>query len=184
MTKGRKPKPNAQRRGGAQPLPASMIPADIGAAEIIEVSRAEKPVHVAANPLQSECWDSLVGTGAGFMACDVPLLEAYCYWYSVLRQAEQNTIDSLGRVSTLTYTVDEEGNELGVAGPNPDIRTAERATNMLRHIGDRLRIDPAARDRAKLMDAVTRSTQADVVKKTLDGYEQFKAAQKAINAAK
>ena len=55
---------------------------------------------------------------------------------------------------------------------------------MLRHLGDVLQINPSARDRAKLMDAVTKSTQADVVRKTLDGYEQFKRQQKALNAAK
>ena len=55
---------------------------------------------------------------------------------------------------------------------------------MLRQIGDVLRINPTARERSKLMDAVTKSTQADVVNKTIEGYEQFKAAQKALNAAK
>jgi len=182
VVKGRKPKPNAQRRGGAQPAP--IVPASVVEAEVVQVAHLEKPQRVAENPLQSECWDNMVGLGAGFEPCDVPLLESYCFWYSVLRQAERGVIDDLGRVSTLVYNVDEEGNPISVSGPNPDIRTAEKATNMLRQIGDALRINPAARDRARLMEAVTKSTQADVVKKTIEGYEQFKAAQKALNAAK
>lgn len=183
--KGRKPKPNAQRRGGTQP--AAVVPAVLaaqGETAVVLPPRAEKPAHVAGNPLQSECWDNLVGLAGGFEPCDVPLLESYCYWYSVLRQAEQNTIDSLGNVATLAYAYDADGNQVGIAGVNPDIKTAEHATNMLRHLGDVLRINPSARDRAKLMDAVTKSTQADVVRKTIDGYEAFKAAQKALNAAK
>lgn len=183
MARGRKPEPNAQRRGGTQPLPVSAIVEATIQAEVVPVPHVEKPAHVARSPLQSECWDMLVGTGVGFEQCDAPLLESYCYWYAVLRQAEANTLDPSGGVATKMVTVDSEGIET-VTGANPDIRTAEKATNMLRHLGDVLQINPSARDRAKLMDAVTKSTQADVVRKTLDGYEQFKRQQKALNAAK
>ena len=55
---------------------------------------------------------------------------------------------------------------------------------MLRQLADALQLTPSARDRAKLVGAMTRSTQADVVRKTLDGYRQFKKQQKALNAAK
>lgn len=183
MTRGRKPKPNAQRRGGATPLPVTAIVGAGGAAEIIPAPSIEKPAHVAANAIQSECWDVLVGTGPGYEPCDVPLLESYCYWYAVLRQAEANTLDPAGGVRLNVVSVDADGNEV-VLGANPDVRAAERATNMLRQLGDALQVNPAARDRAKLMDAVTKSTQADVVKKTMDGYEQFKRQQRALNASK
>lgn len=181
--KGRKPKPNAQRRGGTQPAP--IVPATVLDAKVVEVPRClEKPPQVASNPLQSECWDAMVGLGFDFEPCDIPLLESYCFWYSVLRKAEGSVIHDDGSVHTVVYEVDEEGNPKRVIGPNPDLRTAEKATNMLRQIGDVLRINPTARERSKLMDAVTKSTQADVVNKTIEGYEQFKAAQKALNAAK
>ena len=181
--RGRKPEPNAQRRGGAQPL--DITPAQVVDAQIVqEPTRLEKPANVARNPLQSECWDSMVGLGYNFEPCDVPLLESYCFWYSVLRKAENSVIHADGSVHTVVYELDEDDNVKGIIGPNPDLRTAEKATNMLRQIGDALRINPTARERSKLMDAVTKSTQADVVRKTLDGYEQFKAAQKALNAAK
>ena len=180
MTRGRKPKANAQRRGGTRPTDlASPAPA-----AVVLDQAVRKPERIAENPLQSECWDNLVGLGFGFEACDLPLLEAYCFWYSVLRQAQSNTIGIDGRVTTLLHVVDGDGNPVGVAGVNPDIKTAEKATNMLRHLGDALRISPAARDKAALMQAVTKSTQADVVRKTIDSFEQFQAAQKALNAAK
>lgn len=184
MAKGRKPKPDAQRRGGAQPLPVEAI-IHAGTAQIIEAPSVSKPAHVAANRLQSECWDSIVGTSQNFEQCDIPLLEAYCYWFSVLRQCESNTVGADGFVVTLVGKVDEDGNvQPGSTSPNPDLRNAEKATNMLRQLADALQLTPSARDRAKLVGAMTRSTQADVVRKTLDGYRQFKKQQKALNAAK
>lgn len=182
MVRGRKPKDGAQRRGGATPFAMSARVADV---EIMEAPAVTKPAHVESNPLQSECWDNLVGTSRNFEPCDVPLLEAYCYWFAVLRQAEANTLTASGGVVTLIGKLDDEGDVVaGSASPNPDIRIAEKATNMLRQLGDALNLTPTARDRAGLMRAMTKSTQADVVRKTLEGYEQFKAAQKALNEAK
>lgn len=184
MARGRKPKANAQRRGGAQPIPVGAIVQAVEA-EIIEPSSIEKPAHIAENPLQSECWDNLVGVSKNFEPCDVPLLEAYCYWFSVLRQVESNTVTDDGFVITLIGKLDDEGNVVsGSTSPNPDLRNAEKATNMLRQLADALQLTPTARDRAGLMRAMRESTQADIVKKTLDGYEQFKKQQKAVNAAK
>lgn len=182
MGKGRKPKADAQRRGGAKPVPVEVLVAP-SRAQIIEPEKVQKPAHVAANPLQSECWDTLVAASGNFAPCDAPLLEAYCYWYAVLRQAQSNTITDDGRVVTLCGQYSQDGDLLRNVA-NPDIHTAEKATNMLRQLGDALNMTPTARDRAGLMQAMTKSTQADVVRKTLDGYEQFKRQQKALNAAK
>ena len=183
MARGRKPKPNAQRRGGAQPVPVEVLTAD--KAEIIPSSHVEKPASVAAHPVQSECWDALVGNAPSLEPCDVPLLEAYCYWYAVLRQATANTITDDGRVVTLYGKEGEDGTiDPTSLKANPDIKNAEKATNMLRQLGDALNLTPTARNRAGLVQAMTKSTQADVIRKTLDGYERFKAEQKALNAAK
>lgn len=180
--KGRKPKQGAQRRGGTEPVPVEVL-IQPEQAQIIEPDRAQKPAHIAANPIQSACWDDLVGASPNFAPCDVPLLEAYCYWYAVLRQSETQTIDSEGKVITMVGQYGKEGELMKYVG-HPDIRTAEKATTMLRQLGDALNLTPTARDRAGLMQAMTRSTQADVVRKTLDGYEEFKKRQKALNAAK
>lgn len=182
MGKGRPPSPNAQRRGGAQPVAVEFL----GRPATVAVPAAlAKPAHVAQSAIQSECWDNLVATSPNFAPCDVPLLESYCFWYAVLRQAEANVLAPNGGVYTTVGKLDDDGVTVpGTASVNPELRNAEKATTMLRQLGDALNLTPTARDRAGLMRAMTKSTQADVIKKTLDGYEQFKAAQKALNAAK
>ena len=47
---------------------------------------------------------------------------------------------------------------------------------MLLQLGEALNISPTARDRAGLVQAMTKSTQADVLKKTIEGYERFRKA--------
>jgi phage terminase small subunit len=180
VMKGRKPKPDAQRRGGIQP--GMLQAATVLDAEIVEPSRIRKPAHIAINPLQSQCWDDLVRTSPNFEQCDVPLLEAYCFWFAVLRHAETGTIMPDGEVVTV-YELEGKNGDVKLS-QNPDIRTAEKATAMLRLLGGELNLTPSARDRAGLMHAMTRSTQADMVKKTMDAYEQFKRQQKALNEAK
>lgn len=185
MVRGRKPKPDAVRRGGHQPAPLEVLQgARTQRAEIVPSAAVEKPAHIASNPLQSDCWDNLVGASPNFDPCDVPLLEAYCYWYAVLRQSEAQTILPDGRVVTIYGKEGEDGEvDTATLRPNPDIRNAEKATNMLRQLGDALNLTPTARDRAGLMRAMTKSTQADVVRKTIDGWKQFQQAQRALDAA-
>lgn len=48
-------------------------------------------------------------------------------------------------------------------------------------LADRLQLTPSARDRAGLMQAMTKSTQADIVSKTMKGYEEFKRLTNAKN---
>ena len=177
--KGRKPKAAAQRRGGIRP---EMLKASVLDAEIIEAPRVNKPAHIAMNPLQSACWDSLLATSPNLEQCDIPLMEAYCFWYAVLREAEGCIIAPTGEMAISYEMEDAKGNVK--RSQNPDLRTAEKATSMLRLIGGELNLTPTARDRAGLMRAMTRSTQADAVKKTIEGYEQFKRQQKALNEAK
>lgn len=174
--RGRKPKRNAIRRGGAQPVTA--------AAEVIGAP-VEKPEHVAVNPVMSACWDALVGDSPGFEQQDAPLLESYCYWYAVFRQACESTMTLDGRVSTLVARRDPDTGieDMTTAKANPDLRTAEKATVMLRQLGDALNISPTARVRSGLMRAMTASTQAEMVTKTLAGFEQFKKEQARLNEA-
>lgn len=184
--RGRKPKPDAQRRGGPQPAPLELLasPAETVRAELVPASSVQKPAHIEANPLQSECWDNIVGASPNFAPCDVPLIEAYCYWYAVLRQSESQTILPDGRVITVYGKSGEDGTiDEATLKTSPDIRNAEKATNMLRQLGDALNLTPTARDRAGLMRAMTKSTQADVVRKTIDGWNQFRLDQKALDEA-
>jgi len=165
--RGRKPKKDAVRRGGVQP--------DAPSAMIIEPAPAiDKPPAVAINPLMSACWDSLVGCATEFEPCDVPLLESYCYWYAVLKGAMEGTMSLDGSVATTISAYDEEGNpDPSTTKPNPDLRTAEKATTMLRQLGDALNISPTARVRSGLMRAMTASTVAGLVQQTDEGFARF-----------
>lgn len=167
MVKGRRPDANAIRRGGVKP--------DVQPVEASIVGRIQKPDHIAANPTMSRCWDVLVAGSPAFQPMDAPLLEAYCLWYAILRQAESQTVTPDGRVITLYGEKGADGKVLPTTvKANPDIRTAQQATNMLRQLAVELQTTPAARDRAGLVQAMTRSTQADVVKKTMEGYAEFR----------
>lgn len=168
MTRGRRPDANAIRRGGAQPAVAQQVDAHV-------VERIQKPGHIAANPTMSACWDGLVGESGNYRPQDAPLLEAYCLWYAILRQTESQVVTPDGRVVTLYGNHGPDGRIIPESiKANPDIRTAQQATNMLRQLAVELQATPAARDRAGLVQAMTRSTQADVVSKTMAGYEEFK----------
>lgn len=165
MVRGRKPKEMAQRRGG-------MMPA---AAEIIERPALVKPPHIIANPLMSDMWDALVAGSRNFMQEDVPLLDAYCFWYSVYQQAMNQTITPDGRVRTIYGMRDTDGKlDVSSVRANPDIQTAKKATEMMMRLAAVLQMTPEARGRAGLVSALTKSTQADVVNKTLAGYAEFK----------
>ncbi len=169
MPKGRKPKPAAQRRGGLVPAVAQSAP--------IEPPAVAKPPHVLANPTLSACWDLVTGSSPSIRQADAPLVDAYCYWYAVYLQACGQTITPDGRVVPLYGRKDEHGRiDPETVRANPDIQTAKKATEMLMRLAGLLQLTPEARDRASLTHALTQSTQADVVNKTIENYRRFKAA--------
>lgn len=171
MTRGRKPKTNAVRRP-KNPLQVQ--------AEPVEIVQLEKPPIVAASPSMSACWDLIVTGSPVFQPQDVPLLEAYCYWYAVMQQCEANTLTVDGRIVTTHAEQDENGDPIMLsARRNPDMLNAEKATAMLRQLGSELNLTPTGRARADLLDAMTKSTQADVIKKTAEGWALFKERQSA-----
>lgn|GEM_PF-6660723 len=157
MTRGRKPKANAIRRSSGPPV-------SIQTAE--PANDISKPDIVGMNDAMSRCWDVTVATNPSFRECDVPLLTSYCYWFAVLERATAGTMELDGSVTTK----DGSGRQLA------DVKTAEKATKMLLQLGEALNISPTARDRAGLVQAMTKSTQADVLKKTIEGYERFRKA--------
>lgn len=147
------------------------------AARAIERSPVEKPPHVAANPTMSGCWDLIVGSSLNFEPADAPLLDAYCYWYVIYLQACNQTVTEDGRVVTLYGSKNESGRvDPATVRANPDIQTAKKATEMLMRLASLLHLTPEARDRSSLTQALAKSTQADVVNKTIANYRAFKAA--------
>ena len=182
MSKGRPPKPDAVRRGGKKPDD------DVLATVIIDEQRPapiEKPDTVTVNPTMSRIWDEIVGAAPGFEPCDVPLLESYCYWYAVFQNAMYSTMTLDGRVATTVARDGEDGlPDMTTAKPNPDLRTAEKATEQLRKLGDALNISPTARVRSGLMRAMTMNTAAELASRTRAGAELFAREQGRLNAAK
>ena len=148
MGRGRKPKGNAQRRGG-------LIPSAPVEAEAIVVSAVEMPAMVAANPDMAAKWTAYIADREAVAPEDAPLLESWCFWAVIADQCSRD--------------LDEH--------PDPDlIRRMEKATTMLMRLGDALNMSPVSRQRAGLISAMTQSTQADVVSKARSGYARFKEA--------
>lgn len=157
----RNPKPSPQAELIAQP--ASMPPA------------LAKPDSVLANPTMNRCWDLVVGDGYQYTAADIPQLEMLCYSYAVYRQCVDNTLTPDGRVITKIGRINEEGNiDPATAKAHPDIKTAREAMATYRTLADELGVSPLARQKMGLLEAVTHSTQADLVKKTEELFERFK----------
>ena len=172
VTRGRKPKADAQRRGGLVPR--------IQEAVAVDASPVEKPPHIAANPTMSACWDMLFAHTSHHAPEDVPLMDAYCYWYSVYLQACNQTITPDGRVVTLYGEKKQDGTtNPATVRVNPDINPAKKATEMMMRLASVLEISPESRARAGLVSALTKSTQADVVSKTIASYTHMKRLQDA-----
>lgn len=179
--KGRKPEQNAVRRGGHSPAEPQAVEL---VAEVVTPG-VRKPDSVKLNPIMSQCWDDYLGQAPGFEECDVPLLESYCYWYAVLQNAMNSTMTLDGRIATTVSEVDDDGAAVpGTAKAHPDLRTAEKATTMLRQLGDALNISPTARVRSGLMRAMTVSTQAELVARTRAGLDEFRKNRGALDAPK
>ena len=121
----------------------------------------------------SDCWDLVVGDGTQYQIEDVPQLRQLCYWYAVHEQCMANTIAPDGRIRTKIVRKDEKGNVVNVK-TDPDILTARMAADKYRALAAELGVSPLARQRMGLMDSLTKSTQADVVRKTEEVYERMK----------
>lgn len=178
MVKGRKPDAKAVRRKSAPPVEL--------AAEPMGMRKLRKPDAVLANPTMSACWDSIVGDGFQYDEADLPQLEQLCYWFAVYRQCMANTVMSDGRVVTkVGRTVDDGkgGRQLDPMSTktHPDIRTAKEASTMFRALASELGVSPLARQKMGLMEAVTHSTQADLVRKTEELFARFKGRLDAPN---
>jgi len=148
VARGRKPKQNAQRRGGLMPT-SHVEPVE---AAIVPV---EMPARVASNPEMAEKWTAYIADRRAIQPEDAPLLESWCFWAVIADQCARDLDESA----------------------DPDlIRKMEKATTMLLRLGDALNMSPLSRQRAGLVAAMTVSTQADVVSKTRAAYGRLNEA--------
>jgi len=136
MARGRKPKTYAKARGG-------IVPVETVNAQIVEVD-IPIPPKVANDPDLAEKWALCVDTHSQLRPEDAPLIEAWCVW----------------------AVVEDKSAPAALALDPEAIRTHEKATTMLMRLADALHLSPTARQRAGLIESVTRSSQLDVAAKT------------------
>lgn len=137
MARGRKPKANAVRRGG-------LIPTAPVRPETVVYEPPAMPAMVAASDALSEKWALCTSANEQLRPEDAPLLESWCLWAVMADQCARDLDDD----------------------PSPElVRKLEKASTMLMRLGDALNLTPVSRQRAGLISAMTRSTQADVVAK-------------------
>lgn len=155
MSRGRKPKANAVRRGGL--IPSKPV-AEVLDAQIVEPELPEMPARVAANDAMRAVWDGYLAQQYHLKPEDAPMMEAWCFWAVVSDQCARDLTDD----------------------PDPDlIRKAEKASTMLMRLGDQLHLTPTARQRAGLIQAMTISTQDGVVERARRGFMAMKEGEDA-----
>lgn len=181
MVKGRKPKENAVRRKNNQPAKKKVQAEELVATAVPIEPTLAKPKSVTDNPTMEKCWNLIVGDGAQYTEADVPGLEQMCYWYAVYQQCMQNTLLPDGRIITKVARVVDGKEDTSTTKQHPDIKTAQQAANMFRQLASEYGVSPLARQRLGLMDAMKRSTQADLVKKTEELFARFEGR---LDAAK
>lgn len=146
MSRGRKPKADAVRRGGL--IPSKPIP-EVLDAQIVERTAVEMPARVAENDGMRAVWEEFLSQQGHLKPEDAPMMEAWCFWAVVSDQCARDLGDD----------------------PSPDlIRKAEKASTMLMRLGDQLHLTPTARQRAGLIQAMTISTQDGVVERARRGF--------------
>lgn len=147
--RGRKPKAGAIRRGGAESVAATVVPA--------AQTGPEKPDEVAASPTQSALWDLMVGSGRGFAPEDAPALADMVFWMAVSRDLRMRMEGPDGALRTMVPAGEGPDGE-AMWQPNPMLRELQRSTTMVLKLSDQLGCTPLARARIGL----TRASGASV----------------------
>lgn len=171
--KGRKPKSDATRRKKKAPAKKQQPVEELVATTVQAAPTLAIPESVSLNPTMYKCWNLIVGDGAQYTEADIPGLEQMCYWYAVYQQCMYNTLMPDGRVITRVGRKVDGEEDVSTLKQHPDIKTAQQAANMFRQLASEYGVSPLARQRLGLMDAMTRSTQADLVKKTEELFARF-----------
>ena len=134
MTRGRKPKADAVRRG----LLPSVV--DSGARGVAI------PDDIAHNPVLSEIWGWICPPVNTFSEQDVPTIRELVTWHAVFKQCESLLVAGDGKVDVYDRQT---------------ITTMKQASAEIRALSDMLGLSPLARSRIGLMDATTVKTAAD-----------------------
>lgn len=113
-------------------------------AKIVEAVPIPVPAKVEADERMAEKWGLCIGSHSQLRPEDAPLIEAWCVWAIVQDESAPGAL-----------ALDPEA-----------LRAHEKATTMLMRLSDALHLSPTARQRAGLIEAMTKSSQLDVAAKT------------------
>lgn len=154
--KGRKPKANAIRRGGAEGETQVI-------AKTIE-SEVVKPDYVASTPQLNELWDTVVGSGVMYKARDVPMLEQLVFALDVATEAARNTRNPDGSIKLMVGKgkPDPETGEYMDHAPNPFIDQAFKAAQQAMKLADQLGCAPLAAARLGYTQAAGKALQISI----------------------
>lgn len=144
--RGRKPKANAIRRGGALATTATAVTAT-------PVEGIEKPASIALSPSMSDTWDALVGHGYGYQDSDVPFIAQLVFNVEVANQAWAHCLQDDGSLMLMVPKYNSDGEQVGEK-PNPYVKQANEAASMALKLADQLGCTPLARARIGLTNAV------------------------------
>lgn len=145
--KGRKPKANAVRRGGALATTAAT------AVTATPVDGIEKPASVALSQSMSATWDALVGHGYGYQESDIPFITQLVFNVEVANQAWAHCLQDDGSLTLMVPKLNSDGEQVGEK-PNPYVKQANEAASMALKLADQLGCTPLARARIGLTNAV------------------------------
>ena len=156
MTRGRKPKQDAMRRGLK---PGAIVPAD-------ERLGVAMPPDIREDPVQSEIWAWIAPPVNAFTEQDVPNLRLLVFWHATAAQAQQALRSADGKVNIFDKIgvkpfKTPDGREIPLVRKNPALQVLKEASAEIRALSDMLGLSPLARSRIGLMEATTVKTAAD-----------------------
>lgn len=167
MSRGRKPKSDAIRRG----VNPSLVKAET-------IRGVTMPEDIAADPVRSVIWTQIAPTINTFLDQDIPVLRELVYWHAVYEQAASSILfpDGSGRVQIYEQVgerKDADGKLHKLVKPNPAIAVMKNASSEIRALSDQLGLSPLARSRIGLMQTTTVKTAAETARMFRDIDEAY-----------
>ena len=151
--RGRKPDSLAVRRKTSTADLATATTIDADDMQLVE------PAEIAADPHMHEIWETTVGSGAAFDACDAPVVQQLVFNIAILEDCRAHIYKSDGGMQTLVEESDEYGVKLK---QNPYMRVMWDAEKSVLKLAQELGISRFARARLGLTKAVGTAAQLSI----------------------
>lgn len=151
--RGRKPDALAVRRKTSTADLATATTIDVDDMQLVE------PAEIAADPHMHEIWETTVGSGAAFDACDAPVVQQLVFNIAILEDCRAHIYKSEGGMQTLIEESDEHGVKLK---QNPYMRVMWDAEKSVLKLAQELGISRFARARLGLTKAMGTAAQLSI----------------------